>query len=160
MEYPQDDPDDIKCKNFKICEGMADWMIEYCSQCYWMYHYKTLEVKNNTDCPVCLEENQECVKYLNCSHFVCIKCYKKQVYPEKLERTGEPVFPYGSDIEDEYYEDQENPKWKSEYPLIEQYNEEYEKWDDEWEEKECKISDQVFSKKCPVCREPILRTRS
>ena len=32
------------------------------------------------------------------------------------------------------------------------------KWDDEWEEKECKISDQVFSKKCPVCREPILRT--
>jgi hypothetical protein len=122
-----------------------------------MYHYKTLEIKNNTDCPICLEENQECVKFLNCSHFICIKCYKIQVYPEKFERIDEPVFPYDSDIEDEYYEDQENPKWKLEYPLIDEYNEEWNKWDDKWTKKENEICGQQYSKKCPICRECVVR---
>ncbi len=35
---------------------------------------------------------------------------------------NEPTFPY-PEIEDEYYEDEENPKWDSEYHLIKIYNE-------------------------------------
>ena len=110
----------------------------------------SLEIKNNIECPICYEENQECVKYMNCSHFVCINCYKKQIYPKELEQ---PLFPYDSDIKDDYDEDQENPKWKLEYPLIDKYNEEYIKWS----QKECEISGQAFSKKCPICREPVVR---
>ena len=142
-------PDDIECKNFKICTGICDKRICYCSQCYWMYHYQTLEIKNNTYCPICLEENQECVKFLNCSHFICIKCYKKQVYPEKLERTDEPLFPYESDIEDEYYDDTENIKWVNDYPLIKIYEEEWNKCDNEDTEK---YEDETNLRICSICR--------
>ena len=38
LSIRMDHPDDVECKNFKICKGVADFRIEYCSQCYWMYH--------------------------------------------------------------------------------------------------------------------------
>ena len=34
---------------------------------------------------------------------------------------GEPIFPY-SDIEDEYQDEPQNPKWDNDYPLIKIYN--------------------------------------
>lgn len=121
--------------------------------CCWFYHYKTLEIQPNKECPICLDEDIECVKYLNCSHFVCIPCYKKQVYPKKLERTGEPEFPYGSDVEDRYYDDQDNPIWSRDYPLIDQYNEEFAEWEDEWDRR----ANELTSYQCPICREPVFR---
>jgi hypothetical protein len=64
------------------------------------------------------------------------------------ERSGEPEFPY-PDIEDEYDEDPENPKWKDEYPLIEKYITDWNKWDDNYEEEYAKNNN---LRNCPLCR--------
>ena len=146
----------MNCKNFKICKG-EDHANGYCMECYWKYHYKMLEIKNINECPVCLDEGIEGVKYLNCSHFVCIPCYKKQLYPKTLERTCEPSFPYDSDVEERYGNDQENPKWERDYPLIKQYNKDRNQWDDKWGKKENEIVCQLYSDKCSICRAPATR---
>jgi len=62
--------------------------------------------------------------------------------------SGEPVFPY-PDIEDEYYEDTENIKWKNEYPLIETYNINYNEWDDKKNEEHENNKHLLL---CPLCR--------
>jgi hypothetical protein len=63
--------------------------------------------------------------------------------------SGEPVFPY-PDIEDEYYNDQENIKWKNDYPLIETYHVNHNEWDDKRMEQ---IDNNPYLKVCPLCRE-------
>jgi hypothetical protein len=61
------------------------------------------------------------------------------------DESGEPVFPY-PDIYDEYYEDIENPKWKTNnYPLIEIYNRDYDIW-------EYNKNNEQSLRNCPVCR--------
>ena len=60
----------------------------------------------------------------------------------------EPIFPY-SDVEDEYYDDQENLKWDNDYPLIKIYNEEHNKWDDKKTEK---YEKEEYLRNCPLCR--------
>jgi hypothetical protein len=89
---------------------------------------------------------------------VCIPCYKKQLYPKELERTGEPPFPYDSDIEYRYYHDQDNPMWSRDYPLIDQYNEDFAEWEDEWDRRANEITSLPHSSKCPICRAPVRRT--
>jgi hypothetical protein len=148
---------DIKCRNFEICEA---WFIienlnchsgELCLNCAAMYsdhsHYKTgiLHFEDNIECPVCWEIKR-CVK-TKCNHYICIDDFKRMMHGE--ERTGEPPFPYPEEIEDEYYEDQNNPKWEKDYPLIEIYNKEHRKWNDEWDEK---YDNEECLRKCPKCR--------
>ena len=62
--------------------------------------------------------------------------------------SGEPVFPY-PDIEDEYYEDTENIKWKNEYPLIETYNINHKEWEDKKNEENENNKHLLL---CPLCR--------
>jgi len=68
----------------------------------------------------------------NCEHTTCIDCFKRCHYGDDTE--NEPKFPY-PDIEDEYYDNEENPKWDNDYPLIKKYNEDWNKWDDEKNQK-------------------------
>ena len=48
-----------------------------------------------------------------------------------------------------YYEDQFNPKWEKDYPLIKIHKEEWNKWDDKNNEK---YENEENLRNCPICR--------
>ena len=153
----------IKCKNYIICETvLPKWWYDckgnyLCSNCHMMfgnwksenYQYigkEFLEITNNLECPICLEVKQ-CISQPRCNHSLCICCFKRCYYGnENIE--GEPIFPY-PDIEDEYYDDTENIKWMNDYPLIELYNEEWNKWENIKQEK---YKQEEYLRNCPMCR--------
>jgi hypothetical protein len=165
----------IKCKNYIICESILPkcWF-EYkgnylCTNCHMMFETwgkdkniidipgfslerskGILEISDNLECPICLE-NKLCISQARCDHSLCINCFKRCYYGDE-SREGEPIFPYDKNIEDEYEEDQDNPKWDIDYPLIKIYNEEFNKWDDERIEK---YDSEEYLRKCPLCRKII-----
>ena len=163
-QYTKEEGGGIKCKNYILCESiLPKWWFEckghyLCSECHMMFgtwgsgenaHTGKghLEISNNLECPICLEI-KTCIMQPRCEHIVCIDCFKRCYYGEKLE--GEPLFPY-PEIEDEYYDDDDhtNSKWDNDYPLIKIYNEEHNKWDDKNREKYDK---EEYLRNCPLCR--------
>ena len=148
MEYELNNtqPDrEIKCKNYEFCYGTlcvpkfkSNYLCDHCDTAY----EKPLEIKDNVDCPICLE-TKRCVIQPNCSHFTCVDCFKLCYYSYEIVK---PIFPY-SMIKDEYDDDKKNPKWKD-YPLIKIYRAKMKKYIDERNEKKKK----TFLKKCPLCR--------
>jgi hypothetical protein len=158
----EEDGGGIKCKNYIICEEvLPKWWFEckgnyLCMNCHIMFgtwgsgenkHVGKghLEITDNLECPICAEV-KECISQPRCNHSVCITCFKRCYYgDENIE--GEPIFPY-PDIEDEYYDDRENIKWEN-YPLIQMYDEEWNKWDDA---KNKKYNQEENLRKCPLCR--------
>jgi hypothetical protein len=151
-------PDEgIKCKNYEICNTvLPDWWFDcknsyLCTNCHMLFGSwghginrhegkGILDFKDNIECPICLEIKR-CVSQPRCIHMVCITCFKRCHYG-----ADEPKFPYNIDIEDEYYEDQDNSKWDIDYPLIKIYNEEYNKWEKETNKNE------KYLQLCPMCR--------
>lgn len=162
-QYTEEDGGGIKCKNYIICESiLPKWWFEckgtyLCSNCDMMFgtwssgeHIHIgkgiLKISDNSECPICLEIKQ-CISYPRCDHSVCINCFRRCFFGDDTCE-GEPIFPY-PDIEDEYYDDQENPKWDNDYPLIKIYNEEWNIWDGKREEKYAK---EDHLRTCPLCR--------
>ena len=150
-QYPKEDGGGIRCKNYELCEAvLPKWWFEckgnyLCMNCDIM-RFGILDVSDNVECPVCLEVKRS-ISQPNCEHTLCIDCFKRCYYGDE-SREGEPPFPY-PDIEDEYYDDQENPKWENDYPLIKIYNEEWNKWDDKRDQKR---ANEKYLAKCPLCR--------
>ena len=153
----------IHCKNYIICGAvLPEWWFDckgnyLCMNCDIMFGTwesggikyigkGVLEITNNIECPICLEI-KECISQPRCNHSVCISCFKRCYYGDE-SREGEPIFPY-PDIEDDYYDDTENPKWEIDYPLIKIYNEEWNKWDDEKNER---YENEENLRSCPICR--------
>lgn len=154
----------IKCKNYELCEQvLPKWWFNckgnyLCTNCHmnfgtWKLYgkeYKTgkgiLEISDNIDCPICLEKKRG-ISQPNCDHMLCINCFKRCYYGND-DTENEPPFPYPN-IEDEYYEDQDNQKWETDYPLIKIYNEEWSKWD---AERIQKYENEKNLRKCPLCR--------
>ena len=162
-QYTEEDGGGIKCKNYELCECvLPKWWFEcegnyLCMNCHMMFGTwgnekigKTgkgiLEISDNTECPICLEFKRS-ISQPNCEHTLCIKCFKRCYYGDD-NTENEPKFPY-PDIEDEYDEDQDNLKWETDYPLIKIYNEEWNKWDDEQNQK---YENDEYLRTCPVCR--------
>lgn len=160
-QYTKEDGGGIKCKNYEIClEILPQWWFEckgkyLCTNCDMMFgtwssgNYKQtgkgiLLFKDNIHCSICLEYKRG-VTYPNCNHYACIDCFRRCYYGDE---TREPIFPY-PDIEEEYYDDPDNPKWNIDYPLIQIYNMEHDKWLHEYEEK---YTNEEFLRKCPLCR--------
>jgi hypothetical protein len=160
-QYPKEDGGGIRCKNYELCEAvLPKWWFEckgnyLCTNCHMMFGtWKfqgqacrtgkgALDISDNVECPICLEVKRS-ISQPNCDHSLCIKCFKRCYYGDD-DTENEPKFPY-PDIEDEYYNNIENPKWENNYPLIKIHNEEWNKWDDEkYENEEC-------LHKCPLCR--------
>ena len=153
------DCEGIKCENYILCnEILPLWWIKYndnylCNNCYILFGTwgninkgkGILETIDNIKCPICLE-NKKGISQPNCNHFLCIDCCKRCYFGD--ENINEPIFPY-PDIENEYYEDEFNLKWEKEYPLIELYNKEYEKWQNDQDEK---YDNEEYLRKCPLCR--------
>jgi hypothetical protein len=70
--------------------------------------------------PICLDTNTAITRPTCEHHPICVSCFKRCYYGV---RENEPKFPY-PEVEDEYFDDQDNPKWESDYPLIRTYNKE------------------------------------
>ena len=159
-QNPGEDGGGIKCKNYELCECvLPKWWFEckenyLCTGCHMMFGTwgeshtgkGILEISNNLECSICLE-NKRSTTYPNCEHTVCIECFKRCYYGDD-DTENQPKFPY-PDIEDEYFEDQNNPKWKTYYPLIKIYNEEWNIWQDE---KDQKYENEEYLRKCSLCR--------
>ena len=163
-QYTEEDGGGIKCKNYEICDTILPkwWFVckgnYLCLNCHMMFgewtekggikHYGKgeLEIADNIECPICLEIKRG-VSQPKCEHSVCINCFKRCYYGEEDE-DNDPLFPY-PDIEDEYYNDRENPKWDIEYPLIKQWDLLCDKWE---EDKDIKYGNEEHLRKCPICR--------
>lgn len=159
-QYPEEDGGGIKCKNYELCKCvLPKWWFEckgnyLCSPCHMLFGTwgkshtgkGVLEISDNLDCPICLE-NKRSIEQPNCEHTLCIDCFKRCYYGDD-DAENEPNFPY-PDIEEEYYEDQFNPKWEKDYPLIKIHNEEWNKWDDKKNEK---YENEKNLRNCPLCR--------
>ena len=65
----------MTCPNFTICGKSMRPGLKVCSSCFWRFKNEVLEFKND-ECSVCFEVT-DCVKFRKCSHFVCLKCFKK-----------------------------------------------------------------------------------
>ena len=167
-DYQYTIDDGIKCKNYEMCNTiLPKWWFDcknsyLCTNCDMMFGtwknkkagvYKTgkgeLPIKDNLECPICLDIKRG-ISQPNCDHTLCIDCFKRCYYGDE-SRDGEPQFPYSKEIENEYDEDiyLKNPKWDKDYPLIKKYNEEWNKWDDN---KQQKFNDEENLRNCPICR--------
>ena len=169
----------IKCKNYEIClatfpnvfvEDVCDmkWFKHYlCFECYSMfgnghskYHPRegVLEFgDSDRECPVCLDV-KPCIFQPRCEHTLCIDCFIRCYYGDQSDEY-KPEFPY-PDIEGEYYDDVDNleyyededsldSKWDNEYPLIKQYREDYDIWEDNKNEN---YENEENVRRCVLCR--------
>ena len=141
----------IKCKNYEVCDSVLPKWWWDCKNCYICTNcdmmFGKLDIKDNINCPLCFEYKKG-VSYPKCDHKICIDCFKRCFYGDKCIDT-EPVFPY-PDIEEEYQDDPDNPKWKRiEYVLIGVYNTEYRIWDDSRIEK---YENEKYLRNCSLCR--------
>lgn len=140
-----------KCKNYKLCQKiLPEWWSQYksqtiCTSCdilFGTWGTQTgkgvLEFIDVFECPICFETS-EAVSYPNCSHFVCMDCFKRSWYGKSF-----PPFPI-PDIYDDYLQDPSNTKWDA-YLVIT-------KWKDTINEiRENKYQEQNYLRKCPICR--------
>lgn len=150
----------IPCPNFFLCGTADPQCVLWCHHnlCYgcdltfgtWQGGSGILQRLENIECPVCLDDDQVGVRLPKCEHVLCTKCFKKCfMIGWDDDRTDEPPFPYPSDIEKQYEDDQDNEKWEND-ELIKKYNTEWNRWDDE---RQAKV-DELYEKlsKCPMCR--------
>ena len=114
----------VECPNLKVCGTILPKYITFCHKgtcmsCRIMFNGK-LTFHDSVECPVCLEDKPG-VKQPNCDHLACIDCFKRCQYGEKIPQ---PPFPYSEEIEDEYEENHDDPRWIND-PLIKKYNEDF-----------------------------------
>jgi hypothetical protein len=161
FQLPEEVGGGIKCKNYELCEELLPkWWFEckgnyLCSNCHMMFGTwdeshtgkGILEISDDLECPICLE-NKRGISQPNCEHTSCIDCFKRCYYGND-DTENEPIFPYPDNIEDEYYKEQDNPKWETDFPLIKIHNEEWNKWEDE---KSHIYSNEENLRTCPLCR--------
>jgi hypothetical protein len=164
-QYPKETGGGIKCKNYDVCaavlpvwwfECKGEWLCTGCDEQFGTWTYSDgirtikhtgkgiLDTKENIECPICLECSKG-ISQPNCNHYICINCFKRCYYGDVSDC---PQFPY-PEVEDEYYEDQENSKWADSYPLIKLYDEAYDIWYYNHFEK---YEKEDYLRKCPLCR--------
>ena len=100
--------------------------------------------KYSIECPICLEIKLG-ISYPNRDHLICIDCFKLCYYGDYYY---ESQFPY-PELEDEYDDNPDNPKWELNYPLITEYNEKWDEWD---YNRETKYEEQKYLYKFGICR--------
>jgi hypothetical protein len=144
----------IPCDNTIICNSiLPPWFLGLkrvgvclCMSCESTFH-KKLTIVENTECPICMDIKTG-VTLLNCSHSICVDCFKRCMYGEDIS----PVpFPYPIEVEDEYYDNggQDDPEFIKKYPLVKKYERDCKKQDIK---KSIKYQQEENLRMCPYCR--------
>lgn len=159
----------LRCANYEICypedpdgEYLPDWWHTWvngkplCMNCHaafgtWTQYggikhtgKGTLDFKDNTECPVCLDTTR-CVSQPRCDHYICLGCFRRCYYsvPQEL-----PECPF-PEMRDEFDDDPDNEKWRTEYP-------EMGEWDDEVNRlidiQDDQYAREKYLRACPLCR--------
>jgi hypothetical protein len=141
----------VKCPNYDICGTISpQWYFDChagtCRSCA-LSGFKFLEFLENIECEIC-SEMKKGVKQPNCSHTTCVDCFKRFHKPPYWD-DPQPEFPYSSDIESEYDENQNDRRWLND-PLIQKYKRDIDNWFNTREENE---RNESYLKKCPFCRQ-------
>jgi hypothetical protein len=140
-----------KCPNYLFCKRKCpEWILScncgLCENCSSVFGMK-LTFKDHKTCSVCSKTNQLCVNYKHCEHFGCFPCFTYSFYglagyEFDQDAQNEPKFPYSSEIEEEYYDDTENPKWKND-KLIVAYLKAWSEWDERTETRKTEFLDKM-----------------
>ena len=147
-DYQFDDNFGIMCKNIKYCGGvLPPWWWEcrniyVCTNCDMLHG--VIQEKED-ECPVCLETTT-CVVLPSCKHPICETCFKRCHFPKD---PPQPEFPYSDEIQEAYDDDDDNPKWHQDYPLIKKWRQELERWSDDKEER---FERESYLRVCALCR--------
>ena len=153
----------IPCPNVEICgQWGPKWYLrlrnsKVCLHCD-MYFTKKLDFVEDMECPMCFETTR-CVVQPNCTHVTCVDCFKR-CWNGEMD-TPPPKFPYPEEIEKQYYKElDESPdiyaytdiddKWHQYYPLLVEYDRQYELYN---HYKDSKYISEGNLRKCPLCRQ-------
>lgn len=138
----------VKCPNYIVCGEVAPLNIMWCHDSRCLYcnkgFGKNLSIKNQKqECPVCLEEKEIYVQMSNCTHYICLVCFRRLHYiclsPLKNFKSEDNItFPEPQVVLSE-----------EELPEEPEYNSDEDESEDEDEHK--KLDE--FLKTCPLCRE-------
>lgn len=143
----------VKCPNFALCGDISpQWYLRChggrCVRCKTWFEKDLTFPQEDLDCPICLE-TKPCVVQPNCTHVVCIECFKR-MRVDGPPPIGQPQFPY-PDREDEYFDHlplQPRHPLDSD-PLVVKYHRDYERWE---EERGRQWIAEEHLRKCPMCR--------
>jgi len=146
----------IPCCNEIICgswfppwfHGLKKVGICICFNCNMTFG-KKLDIVENVECPMCLETTK-CVIQPNCTHPTCVPCFKRCHYGEY---EPQPQFPYPEEVYDEFENHQldghDPAEFIARYPLIEKWDKDWKKWD---QERDAKYAREQNLRICPICR--------
>lgn len=145
----------VECPNFKVCGQVCPkWLLGChdgrCWSCNFHFGKNLTFLEEDQECPICLETKPSVVQP-NCTHSVCIDCFKR-TRVDGPERRPPPPFPF-PDQEDEY----DNTPL-CEHPLdidptsraaIRSWEAAMDVWEDEWNQRHAAEEN---LRKCPLCR--------
>lgn len=143
-----------RCENYEVCNmEMPDIEFtrggpKFCIYCSIHFGaFESLKIILDVVCPICSQRTKG-VLFPNCAHSICISCFHRCFFVGSTEQTRpEPTFPY-PDIEEAYRHQPGDTSWSS-YPLIEQYNINWNNWA---EEQRDSYENSENLRKCPICR--------
>jgi hypothetical protein len=142
----------VKCPNFAVCGEIGpQWLFNChrgrCIHCKTWFGKDLTFPEEDQYCPICFDTKPSVVQP-NCTHSVCIDCFKR-TRVDGPPKNPEPPFPF-PEQEDKYFEtgnEPSNPMYHD--PLVQQYNRDWERWDNEWNYRH---GMEENLRKCPLCR--------
>ena len=144
----------IPCDNNVFCDvilptwflGLKRSGVCLCMSCESMFHKKLIIVEDR-ECPICMETKTGVV-LPNCSHSICVDCFKRCMYGEKIPQ---PQFPYSDEVLTEWEElgIQDDSKFFIKYPLAKIWDSEMKKWETN---QSIKYHQEKSLRLCPYCR--------
>lgn len=73
----------LQCPNYIICKQKFPlWLVDchggFCMHCTVIFGCQVeIITKEKEECAICFEETDKMAKFPQCSHYVCISCYKR-----------------------------------------------------------------------------------
>lgn len=157
---PIADHDVALCMNHQVCgtTDLPDWWYE-CKGHYLCMNCDIAKLGylefSTGECVVCMENDMTLVRIPNCTHHMCVACFKRVLYGKPPVF---PQFPYDDDVNDAYDDvhrgTPEYDEFIKLYPLIARWERQYD-WVDEQHDLDHEREENL--RRCPICRAEITR---
>ena len=87
-----------KCKNYLLCntdecQVVLDENEGLCVYCAVMHGKLTIKENIKDKCILCLIPNKNGIEFANCTHHICVDCYKKKfIFDETTQSDKDNIF--------------------------------------------------------------------